>query len=87
MKECKVCGQQVEDTISVCDRCDCFTNKTNRSLGQTKILLKLVDDDWEKLKQLEIQIKNCFYSACPVDNDEIDKLMNMTPKNKWFTLL
>ena len=75
MKECKVCGQQVEDTMSVCDRCDDFTNKTNRSLGQTKFLLQLVNNDWEKLKQLEMQIKNCFYSACPADKDEADGLM------------
>ena len=86
MKECKVCGQIVEGDMKVCYRCDDFTNKTNRSLGQTKMLLQLVNNDWQKLKYLEMQIKNCFYFACPTHNDEVDRIMHIIPKSKWFKM-
>lgn len=61
------------------EQLDWITNQTNRSNGQTQFLFQLVDGDFEKLKQLELQIKNCFYS-CPGDKEEVEKLMKIVPK-------
>ena len=68
------------------ERLNWLTSKTNRSNGQTQFLFQLVDGDFEKLKQLEIQLKNCFFSACPGDKEEVDKVMKMTPKWDGFKL-
>jgi hypothetical protein len=61
-----------------------FTNRTNRSNGQTMFLFELCDNDFNKLCKLETQIKNCFYFGCPADKDELENVLNMTPKtDKW----
>ena len=50
-----------------------LTDKTNRSKGQTMFLLSLVDNNFNKLLQLEEILKNnhCFY--CPGDKAEVDR--------------
>ena len=68
------------------ERLNWLTDRTNRSNGQTQFLFQLVDGDFEKLKQLEMKIKNCFYSACPADKETVDEVMNMQPKSEWFSL-
>ena len=68
------------------ERLNCLTDKTGRSNGQTQFLFQLVDGDFEKLKEVEVQIKNCFYFACPSDKDELNKLMSMRPKSTYFSL-
>ena len=93
METCKVCDEQyaewfkkVEDEMpqSVCKRCDTFTDKTNRAFHQTKLLLKLVNNDWEKLKELEMQLKNCFCFYCPADVEEVEKVMKLVPNSAHF---
>ena len=68
------------------ERLNWLTDKTNRSNSQTLFLFQLVDGDFEKLKEVEMQIKNCFYFACPSDKDELNKLMSMQPKSTYFSL-
>jgi len=68
------------------ERLNWLTDRTNRSNGQTQFLFQLVDGDFEKLKQLEMKIKNCFYSACPADKETADEVMNMQQKSEWFSL-
>lgn len=61
-----------------------ISSVTNRSIAQTQFLLHLVDDDLDKLKLLEIQIKNCLCFYCPSTKEEIDEIMKLTPKTHWF---
>lgn len=67
------------------ERLNWLTSKTNRSNHQTQFLFQLVDGDFEKLQELELKMKNCFYWDCPSDKEEVDKVMKMTNKtNKKF---
>ena len=68
------------------DRLEWLSNMTNRSKGQTQFLFQMVGGDFEKLKTLEVQIKNCFVSYCPADVEEVKKVMTLVPKSNWFTL-
>ena len=63
-----------------------LTKKTNRSFRQTQMLYDLVDKDFEKLKKLEVQIKNCFVNYCPATKNEVDKIMKAKPKSDYFNL-
>lgn len=65
---------------------DWLTSKTGRSNRQTAFLYQLVDGDFEKLKMLEVQLKNCFLYYCPGDKTEVDKVMSMTPQSNYFSL-
>ena len=84
-KKCIVCGEEVEDGKNACNRCVEFTNRTNRGYGQTKMLLQLVDNDRGRLKDLETMIKNCHYFGCPGDREEVERVMGMVVRSKWFT--
>lgn len=69
------------------EQLDKFTNETNRSMGQTKFLLNLLDGDFRKLVDLEERVKNLFLSYCPGDKEECEKVLSMPlPKDKWFSL-
>ena len=68
------------------DKVKSLTSKTNRSKAQTQFLFNLVDGDFDKLKELETQIKNCFVNYCPGSKDEVVKLLNMKPKSNYFKL-
>jgi hypothetical protein len=61
------------------ERLNWLTDRTNRSNGQTQFLYQLVDGDFEKLKELETQIKNCFLFYCPGDKESVEEVMKMTP--------
>ncbi len=63
-----------------------LSNKTNRSHAQTQFLFQLVGGDFENLKALEIQIKNCFIAYCPGSVEDVEKIMELDPKSNWFTL-
>jgi len=65
------------------DHLDWLTDKTSRSVGQTKMLLELVDNDFEKLVDLEVKIKECFLSYCPSDKESVKEVMDMESKSKW----
>jgi len=62
------------------EKLEWITDKTNRSLGQTQFLYKLVEGDFEKLKKLEMQIKNCYIFYCPSTKKEVEKILKMKPK-------
>lgn len=68
------------------ERLNWLTDRTNRSNGQTQFLFQLVDGDFEKLKRLEMKIKNCFYFACPDDKETVAEVMNMQSTREWFSL-
>jgi hypothetical protein len=59
-------------------------SKTYRSKNQTQFLFQLVDGDFEKLKQLEKQIKNCFIGYCPGTKCDVNRILRMEPKKEWF---
>ena len=63
-----------------------LTDRTNRSNAQTQFLFQLVDGDFNKLKDLEVKIKNCHVSYCPGDKDEVNNVLAMVENHKWFTL-
>ena len=60
--------------------------KTNRSYNQTQQLFELYDCDFEKLKNVEKQMRNCFCFYCPGDKEELEKVMKLTPKTDKFKL-
>jgi len=68
------------------ERLDWFTSKVNRSKNQEQFLFNLVDGDFEKLKQLEMQLYNCFVFYCPDNVEEVEKIMKLVPKNKYLVL-
>lgn len=68
------------------ERLNWLTDRTNRSNGQTQFLFQLVDGDFEKLKQLETHMKNCLYSGCPGDKEQVERVMKMNPKLACFNL-
>lgn len=68
------------------ERIEWLSNKVNRSKGQTQFLFQMVGGDFEKLKALEVQIKNCFVNYCPASVEEVERVMNLVPKSNWFTL-
>lgn len=63
-----------------------LTAATNRSVAQTLFLYQLVDGDFEKLKLLEEQTKNCFVAYCPDNKQQVAEIMQKEPKNKWFKI-
>lgn len=49
---------------------------SNRGLGQTKFLLSLCDDDFDKLLSLEARLKKLYYGlSCPGDKETVDRLL------------
>jgi len=68
------------------ERLKWLANKVNRTTGQLNFLFQLCDGDFEKLKALEVRMKNCFVTYCPGDVEEVEKIMEMTPSKIWFEL-
>lgn len=68
------------------DKLDFVSNKFNRSKSQVQFLYQLVDGDFEKLLQLEVQMKNLFVSYCPGDKEEVEKILKKEVTNPWFFL-
>ena len=56
----------------------------NRSIQQTIFLFKLLDNDYQKLIDLEMKIKNNFIHFCPSNQEEVNKIMNLVDKSEWF---
>lgn len=46
---------------------DWLTNKTNRSVNQTKFLLSIVNEDWRLLLELEEALSAFYVCYCPSD--------------------
>lgn len=61
---------------------DWLSTKTNRSLNQTLFLYNLLNKDYDKLVQLELNIANSFYGACPGDIEEVNKILLLKPKRR-----
>jgi hypothetical protein len=68
------------------DRLEWITNKVNRSKGQSQFLFQLVGGDFDKLKALEVNIKNCFIFYCPDSIEEVDRILSLEPKSHWFVI-
>jgi hypothetical protein len=68
------------------ERLEWLSKQTNRSNSQTEFLYQLVDGNFEKLKELEEQLKNCFVFGCPDSKEELEEVMSKSSKNKWFVL-
>jgi hypothetical protein len=68
------------------EKLELLSNKTNRSYNQTLQLFELCDRDYEKLGLLEVQLKNCFCFYCPGDREEVNNVMQLTPKTDRFKL-
>lgn len=60
--------------------------KVNRSESQLTFLLDLCDNDLEKLKRLEVKLKNCFVGYCPGDKETVEAVLKMEEKLNWFKL-
>lgn len=68
------------------ERLDWLCAQTNRNKGQTQFLFQLVEGDFEKLKALEVQLKNSFVSFCPENTEEVKYVMALKTKSNWFTM-
>jgi uncharacterized protein YlaN (UPF0358 family) len=68
------------------EQVDFVSTKFNRSKTQVQFLFQLVDGDFDKLLQLEVQMKNLFVSYCPSDKEEVRKIMEKKPTSTWFSL-
>lgn len=56
---------------------DIYLKHVNRSLNQTKFLLELINNDYNKLIDLENKIKNNFISYCPGTIDRINEILSI----------
>ena len=56
---------------------DLLSTIFNRSIGQTKELVILCDNDYDKLYNLELNIKRQSIFYCPGDRQEINKILNL----------
>jgi len=56
----------------------------NRSVQQTNFLFELLGNDFQKLIDLELKIKNNFIYYCPDDLNEVDFIMKLTDKSDYF---
>ena len=65
---------------------DWLSNQTNRHERQTLFLLDLLNGDFQKLVQLEMQLKNCFCFYCPGDLTEVETVLAMEPRTNLLTL-
>lgn len=68
------------------ERLDWLCAQTNRNKGQTQFLFQLVEGDFEKLKALEVQLKNSFVSYCPENTLEVAKCFAIKAKSNWFIM-
>jgi hypothetical protein len=68
------------------EKLDALTLKTRRSNLQTQFLFNLVKGDVDKLVHLEEQLKNNFLFYCPDNESELNHVLNLTPKTKWFKI-
>lgn len=88
--KCKFCFKVFEgDTdwcSETCKNLDLLSDKTGRSRHQTLFLYDLVDRDFEKLKQLEVHMKNSFYFWCPGTKEEVEKVFKREKRTNSFEL-
>ena len=67
------------------EKLDWLTNITKRSYRQTEHLANLTDS-FEELCLLEENIKNCHICYCPDDRNEVQTILNLEPRKKWFSI-
>ena len=68
------------------ERLDWLSAKVNRSKHQTDFLFNLVDGDFKKLLQLEMQLYNCYVGYCPGDKEDVEEVMKLVPKKQHLVL-
>jgi hypothetical protein len=67
------------------DIIDTISSIFNRSVHQTNQLLEILDNDYNKLIEVEWRIKNLFIFYCPMGKEECDEILNQElPDNIWF---
>lgn len=61
-----------------------LTDLTGRGTAQTQFLFQLVGGNFEKLKRLETQMKNCFIAGCPDTVEDVERILALRPTfNKY----
>jgi len=61
-----------------------LTDLTGRGTAQTQFLFQLVGGNFEKLKRLETQMKNCFIAGCPDTIEDVERILALRPTfNKY----
>lgn len=63
---------------------DDISTRTNRSIGQTNFLFNLLNGDLKKYLELESKIKDNFISYCPSTTEEIEYVLSLPMKNRWY---
>jgi len=58
----------------------------NRSIQQTNFLFELLDNDFQRLIDLELKIKNSFIHYCPSNIDEVNQIMKLENKTDYFKI-
>lgn len=69
------------------ERLEMLTRQTNRNARQTQFLFQLVEGEFEKLVELEEQIKNCFIAGCPSRKTEVEHILSLTAKTNFFKII
>lgn len=67
------------------EKLDWLSNITKRSYRQTEYLANLTDS-FEELCLLEEKIKNCYICYCPDDRNEVQTILKLEPRRKWFSI-
>lgn len=63
---------------------EAFTSATNRSKGQTHFLFDLLDQDFDKLVELEKRIRTNMIGYCPGDVEECDRVLSLDIVDKYL---
>ena len=58
----------------------------NRSIQQTNFLFELLGNNYQRLIDLELKIKNNFINYCPGDLEDVEVIMNQETRTDWFNI-
>ena len=86
LQECGIEIIEIEYKLDK-ERLDYIVSKTNRSNNQTQFLYNLLDGDFQKLKELEIKIKNNFIHYCPGDMESVEMILGLENKSNYFEII
>lgn len=59
-------------------RLNFLTQTFNRSKNQTLFLYNLLEGDFDKLLVLEYKIKRNFINYCPINNLQVNNILNLS---------
>lgn len=66
------------------ERLNYLADKVNICNAQVLWMFQLVDGDYEKLKILLMQLKNCHCDFVPGYKEKVEEVMKKTPKTIFF---